>query len=57
MKTTRREFLKMAGALAALPPAGFAWAGQAQPKSASLAAAWRGPNAGDTYFAGVRSAD
>lgn len=57
MKTTRREFLKMAGALAALPPAGFAWAGQAQPKSASLAAAWRGPNAGDTYFAGVLSAD
>ena len=57
MKTTRREFLKMAGALAALPQAGFAWAGQAAPEGAAIAAAWRGPNATDPYFAGVLSAD
>lgn len=56
MKTTRREFLKMAGALAVLPQAGFAWAGQG-PQGASIAAAWRGPNSGDTYYAGVMAAD
>jgi hypothetical protein len=57
MKTTRREFLQMAGALAALPSARWAWAGEAAPSGASIAAAWRGPNAGDTYFAGVLAAD
>ncbi len=52
----RRDFLKMAGALAALPQAGFAWAGPA-PSGVSIAAAWRGPNPGDTYYAGVLGAD
>jgi len=57
MKTTRRKFLQMAGALAALPSTRLAWARDAAPTGASIAAAWRGPNAGDTYYAGVLAAD
>lgn len=57
MKTTRREFLKIAGALATMPSAGFAWAAPIGPQGASIAAAWRGPNPGDTYYAGILEAD
>lgn len=57
MKTTRREFLKIAGALAALPSARWTRAGEAAPTGASIAAAWRGRNTGDTYYAGVLAAD
>jgi len=53
----RREFLKLCGALVALPQAGFSWAGQGISKGATIAAAWRGPNADDTYYAGILAAD
>lgn len=52
----RREFLKLFGALAAMPQAGLVWAAP-RPQGASIAAAWRGPNPGDTYYAGVMAAD
>lgn len=56
MKMERREFLKLFGAVATLPQAGFAWAASG-PQGAAIAAAWRGPNPGDTYYAGVMAAD
>ena len=57
MKMKRREFLKLFGAMAVMPQAGLSWAGQDAPKGATIAAAWRGPNADDTYYAGVLAAD
>ncbi len=57
MKMKRREFLKLFGAMAVMPQAGLSWAGQDAPKGATIAAAWRGPNAYDTYYAGVLAAD
>lgn len=54
----RRDFLKYCGALGVLPQVGLSWAAEsAAPRNVEIAAAWRGPNAGDTYFAGILAAD
>ena len=54
----RRDFLKLALAVGLLPPAARAWAaGGEEAPGALIAAAWRGPNPGDTYYAGVLAAD
>ena len=51
---SRRRFLASLGALALLPRAGAALADGSAPAATSLiGAAWRGPNPGDTYYAGV----
>lgn len=47
----RRHFLLTLGALGAFPQKGMALASSAQ-AGALIGAAWRGPNAGDTYQAG-----
>src|SRR5574343_596277 len=57
-KMQRRDFLKLAGACSLLAHGGLALAaGEREPQSARIAAAWRGPNASDTYYAGVLLAD
>ena len=54
----RRRFLLSLGALGILPKSGLALAGEgAAASSALIAAAWRGPNPGDTYYAGVLAAN
>ena len=60
MKNTfdRRRFLLSLGAFGILPKSGLALAGEgAAASSALIAAAWRGPNPGDTYYAGVLAAN
>lgn len=58
LERNRRHFLKFCGALGALPQVGLSWAADGgAPRNALVAAAWRGPNAGDTYFAGVLATD
>lgn len=58
MKNTvdRRRFLLSMGALGLLSKSGLTLAGEGASK-ALIAAAWRGPNPGDTYYAGVLAAD
>ncbi len=57
LEMNRRHFVKFCGALGVLPQAGLSWAADADaPQNASIAAAWRGPNEGDTYYAGVLAA-
>ena len=54
----RRDFLKLAGACSLLAQGGLALAaGEREPQSARIAAAWRGPNPTDTYYAGTLLAD
>ena len=54
----RRDFLKLAGACSLLAQGGLALAaGEREPHSAHIAAAWRGPNPTDTYYAGTLLAD
>src|SRR5574343_1758252 len=54
----RRDFLKLAAACGLLAQGGVALAaGEQEAQSARIAAAWRGPNASDTYYAGVLLAD
>ena len=53
----RRAFLLAIGALGALPRHALALSGSGEPQRAQVAAAWRGPAAGDPYFAGVLVAD
>lgn len=54
----RRQFIKLFSALAVLPQIRLAAAATEQvPEGASIAAAWRGPNAEDPYFAGILRAD
>lgn len=54
----RRDFLKLAGACGLLAQGGLALAaGDKEPQRALVAAAWRGPNPTDTYYAGVLVAD
>lgn len=48
----RRHFILTLGALGVLPQHGFAQSSSGQ-SGALIGAAWRGPNAGDTYQAGV----
>lgn len=48
----RRRFLLALSALGVLPHSGFARS-LSEPSRALIGAAWRGPNAGDTYQAGV----
>ncbi|MDP3440558.1 MAG: DUF1513 domain-containing protein, partial [Azonexus sp.] len=60
MKNTfdRRRFLLSLGAFGLLSKSGLALAGgDAAASSALIAAAWRGPNSGDTYYAGVLAAN
>lgn len=57
MKMERRQFIKLFCATATLQQAGVSWATQGMVQGARIAAAWRGPNAGDTYYAGVLAAD
>lgn len=52
----RRNFVKFFGALGLVPQAGLSLAAEL-PQRASIAAAWRGPNPTDTYYAGVLLAD
>lgn len=53
----RRHFLKLIGACGVLPQIGLASAAGSEPHTALIGAAWRGPNPGDTYHAGVLAAD
>ncbi len=54
----RRDFLKLAAACGLLAQGGVALAaGEQEAKSARIAAAWRGPNPTDTYYAGILLAD
>src|SRR5574343_1131594 len=54
----RRDFLKLAAACGLLAQGGVALAaGEQAAKSARIAAAWRGPNPTDTYYAGILLAD
>ena len=54
----RRRFLLSLGALGILPKAGLTWAADSDTTQTTLiGAAWRGPNAGDTHYAGVLAAD
>lgn len=54
----RRDFLKLAGACSLLAQGGIALAAsESEPQRALVAAAWRGPNPNDTYYAGVLVAD
>lgn len=54
----RRDFLKLAAAFGLLAQGGVALAaGEPEAKSARIAAAWRGPNPADTYYAGILLAD
>lgn len=60
MKNTfdRRRFLLSLGAFGLLSKSGLALAGEGATASGALiAAAWRGPNSGDTYYAGVLAAN
>lgn len=58
LEMNRRCFLKYCGVLAAMPQANQAWSADGDvPQRASIAAAWRGPNPGDAYYAGVLVAD
>jgi len=60
MKNTfdRRRFLLSLGALGILSKSGLALAeGGAAASTALIGAAWRGPNPGDTYYAGVLAAN
>lgn len=54
---SRRHFVKLLGAGGLLAQAGLACSADENPQSALIAAAWRGPNPGDTYYAGVLAAD
>lgn len=55
---SRRRFLASLGALALLPKAGTALAdGPAAAATSLIGAAWRGPNPGDSHYAGVLAAD
>lgn len=53
----RRQFLQAFAAFGALPAGGLALAAGGTPKSTLIGAAWRGPNPGDIYYAGVLAAD
>ena len=54
----RRHFCLSLAALSGLPKLGFALTPAATvSQTALIGAAWRGPNAGDTYQAGVLAAD
>ena len=53
----RRRFLLSLGALGILQKPALALDAAGDPQRAQVAAAWRGPNAGDPYFAGVLTAD
>src|SRR5574343_838689 len=54
----RRDFLKLAGTCGLLAQGGIALAAsETEPQRALVAAAWRGPNPTDTYYAGVLAAD
>ena len=54
----RRRFLLSLGALGIMPKAGLALADDALERSTALiGAAWRGPSADDTYYAGVLAVD
>ncbi len=54
----RRRFLLSLGALGILPKAGLALAPDSDTVPITLiGAAWRGPNVGDTHYAGVLAAD
>ncbi len=54
----RRDFLKLAGACGLLAQGGLALAaGEREPRSARIAAAWRGPNPTYTYYARTLLAD
>lgn len=60
MKNTfdRRRFLLSMGALGMLSKSGLALAGEGAAEATALVgAAWRGPNPGDTYYAGVLAAN
>lgn len=57
MPMDRRQFVKLLGACGLLAQAGLASSADENPQSALIAAAWRGPNPGDTYYAGVLAAD
>lgn len=57
MSMNRRHFLKMLGVCGVLPQIGLASAAGGEASSALIAAAWRGPNPGDTYYGGVLAAD
>ena len=57
MSLERRQFVKLLGACGLLSQAGLAAAAGDNSQSALIAAAWRGPNPGDTYHAGVLAAD
>lgn len=53
----RRGFLLALGGLGVLPKHALALSASGEPSRAQVAAAWRGPAAGDPYFAGVLDAD
>ena len=53
----RRAFLLALGALGAFPKQALALSASGEPHGTRVAAAWRGPAAGDSYFAGVLEAD
>lgn len=57
MSLDRRQFVKLLGACGLLSQAGLTTAASDTSQSALIAAAWRGPNPGDTYHAGVLAAD
>jgi hypothetical protein len=57
MTLDRRQFVKLLGGCGLLSQAGMATAASDTSQSALIAAAWRGPNPGDTYHAGVLVAD
>lgn len=57
MSLDRRQFVKLLGACGLLSQAGLTMAAGDTSQSALIAAAWRGPNPGDTYHAGVLAAD